>query len=189
MKILLILVPVLIVTIVGVLFIKPKFERFLKERPVKSEDVLRNEIITSISNPFHQADTLILDTRWMFCRNSNPDDLPVIFDTQLEEENYQRLLAKQIHKPVLTMSEFNKVMDTVRQVRFNGEYPPGLWDICRVGKVTADIKAEQLSPGHIRLFENYLYADIAKNIRKDFVFDGSNWTYSITDTSTQVLNK
>jgi len=189
MKKLLIIIPVLILIIIGGFLVYPKVEHFFKERPVKNEASLRNEIIASISNPFNQADTVILETRWMFCGNSDPDELPIVFDTQLENENYKGLLAKQFQKPVLTMSEFNKVMDRVRQVRFNGEYPPSLWDTCRVGKVAADIKAEQLSPKRIRLYENYLYADIAKSIHKDFVFDGSKWTYSITDTSTQVLTK
>lgn len=189
MKKLLILIPVLIVTFIGGVFIYPKVDRFFKARPVKNQDVLRSEIIASIRNPFNQADTVILETRWMFCGNSDPDELPVVFDTQLEDENYKQLLVKQIQKPVLTMSEFNKVMDTVRQVRFNGEYPPSLWDTCRVGKVAADIKAEQLSPKRIRLYENYVFADIAKHIRKDFVFDDDKWRYSITDTSTQVLTK
>jgi hypothetical protein len=189
MKRLLILIPVLILIVIGALLIYPKVDRFFKERPVANADVLRSEIIASISNPFNQADTLILDTRWMFCGNSDPDELPVVFDTKLEDENFKQLLAKQIDKRVLTMSEFNKVMDTVRKVRFNGEYPPSLWDTCRVGKVAADIKAEQLSPKHIRVYENYLYADIAKSIHKDFVFDGSKWGYSITDTSTQVFGK
>jgi len=189
MKKLLIIIPALILTLIAGVFIYPKVDRFFKERPVKRAHILRKEIIASIANPFKQADTVVLDTRWMFCGNSDPDELPIVFDTQLENENYKGLLAKQFQKPVLTMTEFNKVMDTVRQVRFNGEYPPSLWDTCRVGKVAADVKAEQLSPKHIRLYENYLYNDIAKSVHKDFVFDGSKWTYSITDTSTQVLTK
>ena len=185
----LILIPVIILTVIAGLFIYPKVDRYLKQRPIKEANILRNEIIASIRNPFTQADTLILETRWMFCGNSDPDELPVVFATQLEEENYKQLLAQQINKPVLTMTEFNKVMDAVRYIRFNGEYPPSLWDTCRVGKVSADIKAEQLSPRLVRLYENYLFADTAKYIRKDFAFDGNKWTYSITDTSSQVITK
>lgn len=186
MKRLLIFIPVFILTLMAGFFIYPKVNRFLKERPVKNADALRNKIIASIRNPFFQADTVILETRWMFCGNSEPDELPVVFDTQLENENYKSLLAEQIDKPVLTMTEFNKVMDRVRFVRFNGEYPASLWDTCRVGKVAADIKAEQLSPKKVRLYENYIYVDTSKYVCKDFVFDGSKWIYSVIDTSTQV---
>lgn len=185
----LILIPVIILTVIGGVLIYPKVNRHLKQRPIKEPDLLRNEIVASIRNPFTQADTLILETTWMFCGNSDPDELPVVFATKLEEENYKQFLARQVNKPVLTMTEFNKVMDTIRIVRFNGDYPPSLWDTCRVGKVSADIKAEQLSPRQVRLYENYLYADTTKYIRKDFIFDGNKWTYSITDTSMQVHTK
>jgi hypothetical protein len=189
MKRILIIIPVVLLLVIGGLLISPKVNRFFKERPVKEADLLRMKIIASIINPFDQADTLILDTKWGFCGNSEPDELPVIFDTKLEEEGFRQLLSLQIDKRVLTQLEFSKVMDTVRQVRFHGENPPSLWDSCRVGKVAADITAEQISPKHVRLYESYLYANISKIIQKDFVYDGSNWAYSIIDTFTEVLNK
>ncbi len=184
-----ILIPVIILTIFAGLFIHPKIGRYLKQRPIKNPDTLRSEIVKSIRNPFQKADTLILETNWMFCGNSNPDESPVVFETKLEEENYKLLLAKKVNKPVLTMTEFNKVMDEVRKNQFNGEYPPSLWDTCRLGKVSADIKAEQLSPILVRLYEYYLYADTAKYFQKDFTFKGEKWTYSVTNQSTEVLSK
>lgn len=184
-----ILFPVIILTIFAGLYIYPKVGRHLKERPIKNPDTLRSEIVKSIRNPFKEADTLILETDWMFCGNSNPDELPVVFDTKLQEENYMLLLSRQVNKPVITMTEFNKVMDEVRNNRFNGDYPPSLWNTCRLGKVSADIKAQQLSPRQVRLFEYYLYADTAKYIQKDFTFHGDKWTYSITNHSTEVLSK
>jgi hypothetical protein len=185
MKRLIILISIIALAVI----IYPKVDRYFKQRPIKEADLLRNEIVASIKNPFIQADTLILETSWKFCGNSDPDELPIVFATRLEEEKYRQLLAKQVNTPILTIAEFNKVMDAVRNIRFKGEYTPSLWDTCRAGKVSADIKAEQLSPKQVRLYENYLYADTAKYIRKDFAFVGGKWTYSITDTSTQVLTK
>ena len=189
MKRRIILISVIILIVITGFFIYPKVDRYFMSRPVKNADVLRDEIVASIINPFAQADTVILDTRWGFCGNSDPDELPIVFDTYLENETYKQLLSKRIQKPVLTMNEFNKVMDKIRQSRYNGEYPPSLWDTCRVGKVSADINAEQLSSKKVRVYENYLYNDTAKFVRKDFVFNGSKWTFSIIDTSTQVLTK
>lgn len=189
MKRIIILISVIILTAIAGLFIYPKVDRYFRQRPIKNADILRTEIIASIKNPFSQADTLILETQWMFCGNSDPDELPVVFDTKLGSEKYRYLLAKQVQTPVLTMSEFQKVMDTVRLLRFSGEYPPSLWDTCRIGKVSADIKAEQLSPRKIRLYENYHYADTVKYIRKDFKFNDDKWTYSIVDASLQILSE
>lgn len=183
------LISVIILAVIGRVFIYPKINRYFKQRPANEADILRNEIVKSIRNPFKEADTLILQTRSMFCGNSDPNELPVVFETQLEEGKYKQLLAKQINKPVLTISEFNKVMDTVLDIRFRGDYPPSLWDTCRIGKVSVDILAEQLSARQVRLLENYLYADTAKYIQKEFTFDGYEWTYSIIDSSSRVLAK
>lgn len=166
-----------------------KFDSYIRHRPVKNSDELRNDIFASISNPFTQVDTLVLETRWMFCGNSDPNELPIVFDTQLDSSNNKNKLSNKLHLQVLTMTEFHKVMDTVRKYRFKGEYPPSLWDSCRIGKVSADIKAEQLSSKKIRLYENYLYNDTAKFIQKDFAYDGFKWTFKIIETSTEVLRK
>jgi hypothetical protein len=189
MKRFLIITAFIIVALAGGYFGYTKVDSYIRHRPIKSPDILRNDIITSIRNPFTQADTLVLETRWMFCGNSEPDELPIVFDTQLDDSNYKSKLADKLHLSVLTMTEFHEVMDTIRKYRFKGEYPPSLWDTCRIGKVSADIKAEQLSSKKIRLYENYLYNDTAKYIRKDFVYNGDKWTFKIIDTSTQVLTK
>ena len=188
MKRFLIITSLLIITLIAGAFIYPKLNRYFKGRPVKNADILRKEIIASISNPFAQADTVILETTWGFCGNTNPNDLPIVFDSYLENEAYKQLLSKQLHTPVVTMNEFHKVMETVRQNRFNGGYVPGLWNICRTGKVSADIKAEQFSPNKVRVYENYLYNDTAKYVRKDFAFNNGKWSFTITDTSTQILS-
>lgn len=170
-------------------FIYIKADRYIKQLPVPGADNLRIAIISSINNPFPQADTLILETTWMFCGNSEPEELPITFDTKLEEINHKSSLSRQLNLSILTMTEFHKVMDTVRKYRFNGEYPPSLWDTCRMGKVSADIKAERLSPKKVRLYENYLYNDIAKYVRKDFTYNSGKWTYQVIDTSTQYLSR
>jgi hypothetical protein len=179
--------------IIAILFVSyfayTKVDLYIRYRPLKNAYTLRNEIIANISNPFPQADTLVLETRWMFCGNSRPDELPIVFDTQLDDSCYTKKLSANIHLFVLTMTEYHKVMDTVLKYRFKGEYPPSLWDTCRIGKVSADIKAEQLSYKKVRLYENYLYNDTAKYICKDFVYNGDKWSFKIIDTSTQILTK
>ena len=189
MKRILIIISILLLAPFAIIFIYPKIDRFFRGRPVKEANILRHEIIASISNPFIQADTFIVESDWGFCGNTDPDDLPIVFDIQLENENYKRVLAKKIQMPVLTMNEFNKVMDMILQARFKGQYPTSLWDTCRIGKVSVDIKAEQFSSKKVRLHETYLYNNITKYFCKDFVFDGNKWIYSITDTSTQVLTR
>jgi hypothetical protein len=160
-----------------------------KNRPLKDSDFLRDKILGSITNPFPQADTFILDTRWEFCGNSKPGEIPIIFDTYLDSNRYRNKLQSNLHIPVLTITEFDKVMDTVRKYKFNGEYPPSLWDTCRIGKVSAGIGAEKISSTEVSVFESYIYSDVAKTIQKDFVFKNGNWTYNIVNTTTQQLVK
>jgi hypothetical protein len=189
MKRFLIFTVFIIVALLVGFFSYNKIDSYIRHRPVKDPDVLRNDIIASISNPFPQADTVVLKTHWMFCGNSDPDDLPIVFDTQLEESNNKSKLSDKLQLPVLTMIEFRTIMDTVRKYRFKGEYSSSLWDTCRIGKISADIKAEQLSAKKVRLYENYLYNDTIKFIQKDFAYDGDKWTFKITETSTEVRTK
>jgi hypothetical protein len=160
-----------------------------KHRPLKNTAVLRDKILASITNPFPQADTLILDTRWEFCGNSKPSEIPIIFDTYLDSNGYKNKLQSNLHIPVLTITEFDKVMDTVRKYKFKGEYPPSLWDTCSIGKVSAGIGAEKISSTKVSVYESYIYNNVAKTIQKDFVFKNGNWTYNIVDTMTQQLVK
>jgi len=187
MKRFLILTTIITVILFASYFSYIKISSHIRHNPVKSVDLLRNEIVANISNPFPEADTLVLETRWGFCGNSEPDELPIVFDTQLGDIIYKKKLSDNIHLPVVTMSEFNKVMDTVRKYRFKDDYSPGLWDTCRIDKVWANINAEQLSPKKVRLYENYLYNNTAKYIRKDFYYKGGKWIFKIADNSMQVL--
>jgi len=161
-----------------------KVARYMKQRPVADAENLRRQIISSIRNPFPQSDTLILETQWMFCGNSDPDQLPIVFDTKLED--YKEALSRQAHVTVLTMTEFHKVMDKVSKTRFDDEYNPHLWDLCRMNKVATEIVAEQLSPRKVKLYENYRYNDAMKYVRKEFTFDHGAWTWQVTDTLVQI---
>ena len=182
-------IPISIFAIIGGYFIYSKAAQIPRTLPVINKDLLRSEIIRSITIPFNKADTMVLDTAWLFCGNTDKSERPVIFSTQLGEETQKHALEKQVKKHVLSSEEFNKEMDSVLLIRFKGEYPESLWDVCRVGKVAAEIKAEQLSPRKVRLYESYLYADSVKSTNKDFVFDGEKWSYEIIDTKTEILKK
>ena len=183
MKRYLILSVFLIVVLVVVYFSYFKICNLINDQRIKSPDILREEILASISNPFIQADTLILETRWMVCGNNKPEEFPIVFDTQLDSTNYKNKLIGKLNLTVLTISEFHKVMDTVRINRFKGVYPPSLWDTCRVNKISAEIKAEALSNSKIRVYENYLYNDTLKYICKDFDYNEGKWTFKIVDKS------
>ncbi len=178
---------VIILTLALGFWVYTSIDNNFKNRPLQNTDVLRAKILASITNPFPQADTFILDTRWEICGNSKPSEIPIIFDTYIDSSSYKSRLQNNLHIPVLTMSEFDRVMDTVRKYRFNGEYPPSLWDTCRIGKVSAGIGAEKISSTKVSLYESYIYNDIAKTIQKDFVFKNDNWTFSIVNTTTQQL--
>ena len=180
---------VIILTLAFGFWIYTSIDKDIKNRPLQKTDALRAKILASIANPFPQADTFILDTRWEFCGNSKPSEIPVIFDTYLDSSSYRSVLQNNLHIPVVTISEFNKVMDTVRKYKFNGEYPPSLWDTCRIDKVSASIGAEKVSSTKVSLYESYTYNDVAKTIQKDFVFKNDNWTYNIVDTRTQQIAK
>lgn len=168
-------------------FLYNEVRYILKHRPVVSQASLRAEILHSLSNPFPQADSLILNTRWGFCGNSDPDELPIVFDTQLETEGSKKDLSARLKIPVVSMTDFNKVMDTIRKYRFHGEFVISLWDSCRSRKVSAEIHAEQLSTRKVRVYENYLYGDTSKFISRDFTLEKDKWAYRITDTSAQVI--
>jgi hypothetical protein len=176
---------VIILTLAFGFWVYTSIDKDIKNRPIQKTDALRAKILASITNPFSQADTFILDTRWDICGNSKPSEIPIIFDTYLDSSIYKSELQNNLHIPVVTMSEFDKVMDTVRKYRFNGEYPPSLWDTCRVGKVFASIGAEKISSTEVSLYESYVYNNIAKTIKKDFVYKNNEWAYNIVDTTTQ----
>jgi hypothetical protein len=154
-----------------------------KNRPLRNTDILREKILASITNPFPQADTFILDTQWDLCGSSKPEEIPVVFETYIDSSAFENRLRNTIHLPVVTMIEFHKVMDTVRKYRFNGEYPPNLWDSCRIGKVSAGIAAEKITSTKVRLYESYIYNDKAKTIQKDFVFKDNDWILNVIDTT------
>ncbi|HWB26934.1 MAG TPA: hypothetical protein VG738_15730 [Chitinophagaceae bacterium] len=164
-------------------------KNYINNRPLQNADILRAKILEGITNPFPQADTFILDTRWEICGNTKPGEMPIIFDTYLDRSIYKSRLQTNLHIPVVTISEFHKVMDTIRKYKFNGEYPPSLWDTCRRGKTSVGIGAEKISSTKVIVYESYLYNDVAKTIRKNFVFKNDNWTYYIVDTMTQRLTK
>ncbi|HEU5292499.1 MAG TPA: hypothetical protein VFU05_17750 [Cyclobacteriaceae bacterium] len=175
---------IFILTAIAALFTYKKVDRLLTKRPAKSADALRLEIISSLTNPFPDADTLYL-TKGFVCGNASPDDLPTVFDISLSEDEFKKQLGSQVQKPVLTTAEFDQLIKKVCHFRFNDNCPISLADTCRVGKVQVDIRAEQQSPRLVRLFESYLFGNTTKQIQKDFVFDGSNWTFSIVYNSTQ----
>jgi hypothetical protein len=189
MKKLLKLISILILAGIAGLFLYTLADISFTQSPLKSPGALRHEIIASLSNPFPDADTMILNTDWWVCGNSDPSELPVIFDMQLEDENNKQLLVNQIRRPVLTRMEFHKVMDSILSVRYNNDYPLSLWDSCREGKVAASIRAEQLSHRRVQIYENYSYGTTIKSIHKDFTFDGIKWTFSIVDTVTEFITQ
>lgn len=139
---------------------------------------LRTEMIKSIKNPFPQGDTLVLDTMWVFCENSSPYELPVIFDTQFGDMKYKKLFIRQFNIPVVSSEEFSSVMDTILKYKFHNNYPESLWDSCRVGKVAADIKAESLSYNKVILHEIYMYNEKRISISKAFTYNKGKWTFT-----------
>ena len=161
----------------------------LKHGPLKKAGNLRSVVLASITNPFPQADTFILDTRWIICGNTTPEEIPIIFNTLLDSNIYKNKLADKLHVRVLTIAEFNNVMDTIRKYRFHDEYPPSLWDTCRIGKVTADINAQQLTSTKVRLYEYYQFNNKEKIIQKDFTFKDDEWACSKVDTMPGMISK
>ncbi len=161
----------------------------IKNSPLKSTDVLRNSIFVSIDNPFPQADTIILDTRWLLCGNIEANEIPLTFDTYLDSGAYKNRLEKKLQIPVVSIAEFNKIMDTVLKYRFKGHYPESLWDSCRLGKASVTIQADQLTSTKVRLSEIYQYNDTTKSIEKEFIFKNNSWAYSVVGTSTQAIAK
>lgn len=155
----------------------------IKNAPLKNPGSLRVAIMESITNPFPQADTLILNTTWFICGNSRPEEIPDIFNTYIDSSFYKNKLAEKLHIAVLNSHEFDKVMDTVRESRYKGEYPASLWDTCRVGKVVAGIAAEQLTSTKVKLEENYKYNNEIKSIEKEFTFQNDHWSYNIVGNS------
>jgi len=155
---------------------------YLNKQPPKEPEELRILIIKSIEIPFVGVDTVIIETDWEFCGNSPSWELPIVFDIQLEEEANKTKLTQHIKKHIFMMSEFNVFMDSIKNTRFEGKYPPSLWDVCRVNKVHVQILAEKLSSKNVRTYENYLFNDEVKFIQKDFHFADNKWTYTISDS-------
>ena len=170
-------------------FTYPKVDRYFRSLPARNSDNLRTEIINSIKNPFLITDTLILESTRQICGNSDPNEIPITFDTRLDDYNYISLLSQKLNIPIVTMNDFQKVMDSVSKYKYNNEYVPSLWDSCRVGKVSAEILAEQFSPTEIRLHEYYNLNDTAKFVTKKFSFERNKWTFKVMKTSTLNPNK
>lgn len=151
--------------------------------PVLKAGDLRALVIESIKNPFLKTDTLILDVDWEFCGNSDPDELPVVFDLKLDSDQYKKDLSRHLSLRVISMNDFNKAMDTVLKYRFNNKYPESLWDTCRVNKVAASIRAEQFTPEQVAVYESYVYNNQEKSLKKLFTLKNGKWTFAITDTT------
>jgi hypothetical protein len=160
-----------------------QYHQYLRQQPAVQADALRAAIAASIKSPFPGADTLILETRTLICGNTPDHLLPVVFETGLDKANTRRILASELNTTIVTNNEFNKIMESVRTIKFGGEFTPNLWDICRVGKVYAHINAEQLSPKKVIIYERYLYDDKTFSIDKIFKFAKDKWTHEITYSS------
>ena len=178
----------LVITILTIsYFIFIQTDAYFKKQEPKDGNNLRTEILNNIYNPFKHSDTLILETIWGVCGNSKPSELPIVFDTKLTEPSFMKKLSLQNKISVITMGDFNNVMDTILKYRFHGKYPENLWDICRLNKVHAEIHAEKLSSKKVRTYENYLYNNINKFIQKDFIYKNNKWTFRITDSLTRKI--
>lgn len=148
---------------------------------IADADNLRKEIISSIRNPFPQADTFVIGLKWKKC---GPLDIPLDFTTKLEKAINCKSLSKQLNLPTITMGAFYKIVEKASMRKFKEAYHPNLWDVCRVDKVYAEFYAKRVSPIKVSFHESYLYNDIEKQVLKDFTFDNNKWTYVASDTST-----
>ncbi|QKJ32500.1 hypothetical protein HQ865_22965 [Mucilaginibacter mali] len=154
-----------------------------KNTPVIAPGDLRTAIIKSLKSPFLKTDTLIVDDEWGFCGNSKPEEIPVIFDLKIDSTIYRAQLFKVTNQTIVTMKEYEAIMDTVLKYKFKGEYPESLWDTCRIGKTIASIHAEQISPTKVRLYEQYLLNDKSQSLTKEFNFTANRWIAHLMEQS------
>jgi hypothetical protein len=164
-------------------------DTIFRRTQIKDTTLLRTEILKTIKIPFAKTDTLIIETVWKICGNSTEDELPIVFDTKLEDHPYIDNLSKNLGLTVVTMTDFNKVMDTVLKYKFHGNYPESLWDTCRRNKIHASIRTEKSKQnGNILVHEQYLFADTLKSFDKEFyVGNNGKWLYKINQSHVDTL--
>jgi flagellar biosynthesis component FlhA len=164
-------------------------DTILSKTKIKDTAILRTEILKSIHSPFVHVDTFIIETSWKICGNSTEDEIPITIDTKLEEKPSLDILAKQIGSTIITMKDFNKIMDTILKYRFHEDYPESLYDTCRINKVHANIRTEKSKTnGNILVYEDYLFADTLKRIFKEFYSDNNDkWHYKINQSFSETL--
>jgi len=156
---------------------------------IKDTTLLRTQILNTIKIPFVKTDTLIIETTWKICGNSAEDELPITFDTKLEDHPYVDNLSKNLGLTVVTITDFNEVMDTVLKYKFHGDYPESLWDTCRRNKIHASILTEKSRQnGNILVHEQYLSADTLKSYDKEFyVGNNGKWQYKMIHSYVDTL--
>lgn len=174
----------LLVALLGFYLLYPIIKEYYRRLPVVDPDQLRLIMINNITNPFKDADTVIVVGKlWAVCGNSRPEELPVIFDPQLLEEYSLKKLSERLNTPVLTNYEFS-------QLKSINKYPKEIvnldslhlvWESCYDKKVQLNILAEKLYSGKVRAYEEYEYTNQIVTVTKDYIYKDGKWILSVVN--------
>jgi hypothetical protein len=152
-----------------------------ERKPVIQAEILREQIIASISNPFPKGDTLILETRRMLCGNTTPGQIPETFETYLDSSYYKKKLQDKLQMIVFIYNDYFQMLDSICKIKYKGDLPQDFWDSFNRGKVSATIGTEKISSTKVNLNEYYEFNGISKSIHKEFIFQNNTWIYRVTN--------
>ena len=152
--------------------------------PPEQPGKLKQVIVNNLKTPFPNSDTVVLETMWGFCGNTPSDQLPIVFDTELDKENNVQLISQNFGQTVIPMDSFQVILNEIRKNEYNDEYIPNLWDSVTKTIVDMTVHAEKVNSRQVITHETYILKNESKIIIKDFRLENNSWTYSITDTLT-----
>jgi len=140
--------------------------------------IIRSSILTSVRNPFKNADTMVLDTEWEICGYSEEEEIHYTFDTKIDSPSSLELLSKKLGLKVITLEAFYKQRDSII-VNRNGEiYGINEWQRYQQNKIQLSILAE-VKMNKIYVNESFTLNKSTKNFSKVFFKKDGKWTYKI----------
>jgi len=175
----------LISVIVGLASIYGIYNYFENQNRIStpySPEKLRYSIAMSLSNPFANADTVVIETLWGFCGNTPSSQWPVVFVTEVDKPTNILLISQNFDQTVLSMDSLRSMVDEIGKTNYSEPNFHHIWDSVAKTIVELTVNAEKISNTHIKTYERFDFKNETKTIHKDFKFLNNDWFYSISDS-------
>ncbi|MDJ1498676.1 hypothetical protein QNI19_37435 [Cytophagaceae bacterium DM2B3-1] len=152
----------------------PKVKNHYRHLPPLASDQLSIAITNSITNPFYQADTMLIQMpMWEYCGNDeHPEERIFPFYPKLSYES----ISLRLHLPIMSSSEFDCMKrNQIPKDITNIDSLSQMWESRYTNKVKISILAEKLSFDKVKTYETYEWNGQKASVEKYFNYEDKHW--------------